>query len=119
MKKILLIATFLCSHLLSWSASLRLINNSSLQLTAVLLDANGNQLEEMMIQSQDSTTWSADYEYYGYNTNSPRPPMPYTVNWYCPSGKLFGTCYDVSSDSTVLALSCGGDQQCQENSEEE
>ncbi len=98
-----------------WGDSLTLNNDSTLMLSAEILDANGTLLEEVVLEPQDTTTWSLDYEYFGYDAQPSNPQVPYTVNWYCPSGQLFGTCYDVSSDSAVNALSCLGDQACGEN----
>jgi hypothetical protein len=97
---------------LVWSDSLVLFNNTDIQLSATILDANGKVLEETVINPQNSITWSLDFEYYGYDAEESNPATPYTVNWYCMGGELYGTCYDVSSDSTVLAQTCGGDQQC-------
>ncbi|HEY2810152.1 MAG TPA: hypothetical protein VGJ00_02020 [Rhabdochlamydiaceae bacterium] len=101
--------------LLSWADILTLENDSQVPLNAVIQDATGTVLEEVVIQPGDSTTWSLNYEYYGYNSQPSAPQTPYTVNWYCDSGELFGTCMDVASESTVTALSCGGDQQCGQN----
>ncbi len=97
---------------LIWADSLVLINDSKVRLSAVIQDATGTILEEIVIDSLDSSTWSLDYEYFGYNAEPSNPQTPYTVNWYCMSGDLYGTCRDVPSDSTVMAQSCMGGQQC-------
>lgn len=102
-----------------WSDSITLQNDSNMRLSAVVQDATGKVLEEVVINAGDSSSWSLDYEYFGYDAEQTNPPTPYTVNWYCMSGDLFGTCTDVGSESTVTALSCGGAQQCGENSEDE
>lgn len=104
---------FLSLSSLIWADSLVLVNNSDVQLSATITDATGKVLEETgPINPQNSITWSLDFEYYGYNAEESNPQTPYTVTWYCNSGEIYGTCYDAPSDSTVLAQSCGGDQQC-------
>lgn len=112
MKKITIVIFLLCMQNLIWADSLVLINDSKVRLSAVIQDATGTILEEIVIDSLDSSTWSLDYEYFGYNAEPSNPQTPYTVNWYCMSGDLYGTCRDVPSDSTVMAQSCMGGQQC-------
>lgn len=109
-----LLVFFLFCHALIWSDTLTLNNDSNLQLSANILDATGALLGEMVIDSQDTMTWSLNYEYFGYESQPSVPQTPYTVNWYCMSGQLFGTCDDVPSDSAVSAMSCGGPNQCLE-----
>jgi len=113
MKKLLFL--FLCLQIAAFSDSLTLVNDSNLTLSAEILDANGVLLEQVVLDAQDTSTWSLDYEYFGYNANPSNPPVPYSVNWYCLSGSLFGTCYAVPSDSSVNALSAEGPQQCEED----
>jgi len=115
MRKIFGIVLIFCVQSLAWGDSLVLVNDSNVQLSAVIQDATGTILEETVINSQDSSTWSLDYEYYGYDAEANNPQTPYTVNWYCMSGALYGTCRDVPSDSTVMAQSCMGGQQCNQN----
>jgi hypothetical protein len=114
-----LIVFFLFLSMQAWSDMLTLVNDSSMQLSAEIQDATGATLEEVVIDAGDSTTWSLNYEYYGYESQPQAPTTPYTVNWYCMSGDLFGTCMDVDSDTTVRAQSCGGAQQCGQSSDEE
>lgn len=99
-------------HCPLWADSLVLMNDSNYRLNAIIEDAAGNVLEETVINPQDSSTWSLDYEYFGYDAEENNPPGPYTVYWYCMRGQLYGTCRDVPADSTVLAQSCLGGQQC-------
>ncbi len=110
-KTIISLILCLCSQMI-WGDSLVLVNDSNIRLNAVVQDATGTILQEAVIDSQNSTTWSLDYAYYGYNAEEKNPQTPYTVNWYCMSGQLYGTCTDVQSDSTVNAQSCLGGQQC-------
>lgn len=113
MKKIIgMFVFFFTLQCLIWSDSLVLVNDSNEQLSAVIQDATGTVLEEMVIDSQDTSTWSLDYEDFGYDAQPNNPQTPYTVQWYCMSGEVFGICRDVPSDSTVMAQSCMGGQQC-------
>jgi len=101
----------LCLQNLIWGDSLVLVNDSNVRLSAEIQDATGTILEETVIDSQNSSTWSLD-SFFGSDANESNPQTPYTVNWYCMSGDLYSTCRDVPSDSTVMAQSCMGGQQC-------
>jgi hypothetical protein len=111
MKKIIGMILLFCMQGLIWADSLVLVNDSNVQLSAVIQDATGTILEETVIDPQDSSTWSLD-SFFGFDANVTNPQTPYTVNWYCMSGDLYSTCRDVPSDSTVMAQSCMGGQQC-------
>src|SRR5690348_12408351 len=115
MKQIAGLIFLFCMPCLIWGDSLVLVNDSNVLLNAVIQDATGTILEETVINPQNSSTWSLDYLYKGYDAEESNPQTPYTVNWYCMSGDLFGTCRDVPSDSTVMAQSCMGGQQCNQS----
>lgn len=106
--------TLLGLQIAAYSDSLTLNNDSHLTLSAEILNVSGELLEQVVLEPQDTSTWSLDYEYFGYDAEVSNSQEPYTVNWYCLSGDLFGTCYGVSSDSSVNALSAEGPQQCGE-----
>lgn len=110
-----LFVSLLWLEVAAYADSLTLINDSNLTLSAEILDANGTLLEQVVLDAQDTSTWSLDYEYFGYDAQPSNPQVPYSVNWYCLSGDLFGTCYDVPSDSSVNALSAQGAMQCGED----
>ena len=106
---------FMTIQSLIYADSLVLVNDSNVRLNAVIEDANGNILQETVIDSQDSSTWSLD-SFFGFGSQEgPAPEVPYTVYWYCMNGNLYGTCQDVPSDSTVMAQSCLGGQECNPN----
>ncbi len=66
MKKIItLFILSLSSHMLIWGDSLVLLNDSNVRLSAVIQDATGEVLEEAVIDAQNTTTWSLDFEYFG------------------------------------------------------
>ena len=118
-KIILSTLLFICWQISGYSDSLTLTNDSTVTLSAVIQDATGTVLGQMDIIAGNSTTWSLNYDYAGYDAQPTNPQPPYIVNWYCMSGQLFGTCMDVAPDSSITAQSCGGDQQCMQDSQNE
>ncbi|MGL4540580.1 MAG: hypothetical protein ACRCU0_06365 [Candidatus Rhabdochlamydia sp.] len=94
--------------------SVKLFNNSTYDLRAVVRGADGSFLGEMLIRSQNSTTW---YNTYGpYQSRVPiqetRSQTPYSVVWYCLSGEQFAICDTVATGGSVEALSCLGPRTC-------
>lgn len=113
MKKIVfLFALCLCAQIGVWSNSVNLFNNTDNKLKAVIISANGEVLDEVILNARDASTWADDMYQFGYNPANAQ--TPYTVNWYCMGGQSFGTCEDVSSGSIVLAQNCSGSQECPE-----
>jgi hypothetical protein len=106
----LLIAILFITNI--WADSLTLINDSTVRLRVVIQDVKHNFVDEIYIDAANSSTWSAEYLYYGYGAKSTYPKAPFTVTWYCMNGDVFGTCRFVNSDSTCNALSCGGPREC-------
>lgn len=100
--------------------SVRLFNNSAYDLRAVVRGADGSFLGEMLIRSQNSTTW---YNTYGpYESRVPiqetRSQTPYAVVWYCLSGEQFAVCDTVATGGAVEALSCLGPRTCRARKED-
>lgn len=93
--------------------SINLMNNTTFKLKAVIIAANGEELEEVTLDSRDASMWSDDFYQYGYNPSSSM--TPYTVNWYCMKGQPFGVCTNVSPGAVVLAQNCSGAQECPQN----
>ena len=118
-KKLTIFLLLLTWQIVVFGDSLTLINDSTSRLNAVIQDATGTVLGEMVINAGDSSTWNLNYDYAGYDAQPTNPQTPYTVNWYCMSGDLFGTCMGVASDSSITAQSCGGDQQCLQNADDD
>jgi hypothetical protein len=117
MKKQILIILFFFLQTALWANSVNLFNNSQMQLRAVILSADGQLLDEVVLNSRDASTWADDLYQFGYNPASTH--APYTVNWYCMGGKLFGTCKNVASGSIVLAQNCTlGSSECPGEDEE-
>lgn len=115
-KRILFLIFFLLQTAL-WANSVNLFNNTQMQLRAVILSADGILLDEVILNSRDASTWADDLYQFGYNSASTH--APYTVQWYCMGGKLFGTCKNVASGSIVLAQNCSlGSSDCEGEDEE-
>lgn len=94
--------------------SVRLFNDSAYDLRAVIRGADNSFLGEMIIRSQNSTTW---YNTYGpYQSRAPvqeiRSQTPYKVIWYCLSGEQFAICDTVATGGAAVALSCLGPRTC-------
>jgi hypothetical protein len=94
--------------------SVRLFNDSAYDLRAVIRGADNSFLGEMIIRSQNSTTW---YNTYGpYESRTPvqkiRSQTPYKVVWYCLNGEQFSMCDTVATGGVAVALSCLGPRTC-------
>jgi hypothetical protein len=98
---------------MSWANSVTLMNDSTYTLRASIYDATGALLGEFVLNPNDATLWSDDYENFG-TVSSDAPQVPYSVNWFCMNGSPYGTCEDVAAGSVVTAQSCGGTQECQQ-----
>lgn len=94
-----------------WANSVNLLNNTPYTLQATIYDANGTLLGQFTLNPQDAALWSDDYENFG-NESQYASQLPYTVNWYCTNGGVYGTCQNVAAGATVTAQSCGGTQEC-------
>lgn len=114
---------FLISALLvastGFASSVRLVNDSPSKLRAVIRGNEGTNLAEMMMEPNQSTTWSDQYTATGktqkgniYQNQPSRSLTPYTVLWYCEDGTDFSFCEYVNTGNTVTAKSCFGTRQC-------
>lgn len=101
---------------------IRLYNNTGNRLSVVIESFSGSFLDEMIIEAQDSRTWTDTYDnptdYRG--VNKPLRPSavsrtPYTVSWYCTNGQddPYSVCTNVAEGSLVMANSCSGLKGCE------
>ena len=102
-----------------YASSVRLINDSPNQLRAVIRGADGSYLGEMVINPQNSSTWTDTYGQSGsfgqgnaYEERSTRSQTPYTVIWRCLDGGDYSICTNVSTGGTVTAQGCDGNRYC-------
>lgn len=103
----------------AFAGSIRLKNNSNEKLRVIVDSVDGAHLGEVLIDSQQTLTWT---DTYGYKTNNRGAKKslqqadssitPYTVSWYCMSGGPYSVCTDVAVGSLVMADSCDGLRAC-------
>ena len=110
MKAIQKILFFLAFANVASAGAVRLANDSSFKLRAIVKSADGTYLGEMIVMPQKTMQWN---DYWGgiggYYQNS---QTPYTVIWYCVDGGDFSICTNVPSGATVTAFGCDGVRQC-------
>jgi hypothetical protein len=96
-----------------WSASIRLMNDSSFKLRAVVRSADGTLLGEMMINAGQSMNWNEPLGTKGYGMDkATKSQTPYSVAWYCLDGGDFAFCLNAPSGGTVAVNSCDGLRTC-------
>ncbi len=99
-----------------FAGSLRLYNDSSYKLRAVIRGADGTYLGEMVVLPEHFNTWSDAYSSFGpggqQQQNSNRTLTPYTVQWYCLDGDEFGINVNMATGAAVLAESSNGPKFC-------
>jgi hypothetical protein len=107
------------------AASVRLKNDTFVQLRVIVEGFDGSILGEVIVDPQQSMTWTDDYGFRA-NNRSARQPLqstemsktPYTVSWYCMSGDPYSVCTDVAAGSLVMADACSGTRGCNPNAKE-
>ncbi|MBI2742366.1 MAG: hypothetical protein HYX48_00420 [Chlamydiales bacterium] len=119
MIKALFFSLLLLSGSSAFASSVRLVNDSPTKLRAVVRGSSGNNLGEMMIEPNQSTTWTDQYDTTGnlqkgniYQNQPSKSQTPYTVLWYCMDGNDFSFCEYVNTGNTVTAKGCAGTRQC-------
>ncbi len=124
MKKTILLALLTLSPLLSFAGTVKLVNNTSYRLRAVIRGNDGTFLGELLINSQETTTWTDEYgmggrNYVGGNYIGQfyRSQTPYTISWYCMDGGDYALCDSIPTGATVAALSCNGTRICKPSKE--
>jgi hypothetical protein len=115
----LLTAALILFSSAGFASSVRLVNDSPSKLRAVIRGNDGTNLGEMMVEPNQSTTWTDQYANTGkpqkgniYQNQPSRSLTPYTVLWYCQDGSDFSFCEYVNTGNTVTAKGCTGTRQC-------
>jgi hypothetical protein len=113
------ISIFFSAAALVHAGSVRLFNNSSFDLRAVVRGADGSYLGEVVVRAQNTAVWTDSYVYAGgYRgpnaqvESGYRSKTPYVVIWYCMDGKDYAVCDTVSTAAVVQALGCPGARTC-------
>lgn len=91
------------------AGTVRLANNTSFKLRTVIRAADGTYLGEVVVNPQQTMSWTDYFGGIGTYNNS---QTPYTVIWYCIDGSDFSVCENVSTGSTVTPLNCEGTRTC-------
>lgn len=106
MKKLIL----LCLIMVGLEAgTVRLANNTSFKLRTVIRAADGTYLGEVVVNPQQTMSWTDYLGGVGTYNNS---LTPYTVIWYCIDGSDFSVCESVPTGATVTPLNCEGTRTC-------
>ena len=83
-----------------FSFSLLLMNDSPLELTAIVLAANNNFLGQEILQPGEQKRWSTEAEHI-YDANVSL--TPFTVVWRCSYQGIYSTNINISPGATVKA----------------
>lgn len=91
------------------AGSVRLINDSTYKLQAIVQASDGSSLGEVVVNPRQTMSWN-DYNsgFGAYNQSR----TPYTVQWYCMDGSSFSTCSNVSPGGLAQAMSGLGARAC-------
>lgn len=108
MKTISFIIALFVSHM-AYAGSVRLVNDSTYKLQAIVQASDGSSLGEVVVNPRQTMSWN-DYNAGVGAYNQSR--TPYTVQWYCMDGNSFSTCANVSTGSIVQAMSGVGSRAC-------
>ncbi len=105
------VVIFLILSTSTWAASLQLINDTNVDLTASIYAADKTLLEKRVIKRQSSIAW--DRSIVGFSAPS-GSETPYTVEWFCVGDN--STSYSmndpVGPGSTVIASQGVGPRSC-------
>ncbi len=93
----------------AWAGTVRLANNTSYKLRAVIRAADGSYLGEVIVMPQQTMQWNDYWGGVGYYNQS---QTPYTVLWFCLDGGDFAICDNVPPGATITALGCDGIRSC-------
>jgi len=94
------------------AGTVRLVNDSPYKLRAVVRGNDGSFLGEVVINPQDTSTWTDGFQGLAPGFNTTKTQTPYTVLWYCLEGDAFGTCPNIGSGGMAIAQRCDGSKQC-------
>ena len=94
---------FLAISLPMFAATVNLMNDASVVLTARVISADGTFLGEVDVAPQERKTWSGGKE----------SQAPYTVRWICPeAGTVYSVCEKVVSGASISPQVCSGPKTC-------
>lgn len=93
---------------------IRLHNDTTMILTAIIQGADGSYLGQFSVQPGQQCNWTTNMIPTPYvHPGTPGISLtPYTVVWQCPSEGIFSMCTGVSPGSYVRATICEGSHFC-------
>ncbi len=100
MKKVFFLFLFFLP-IFTFTASVRLWNDSPFKLTAVILGADGTNLATINLKPQETYQWYQDTNV--FSSLNYQIITPYTVIWYCQEGGEFGIQGNIEQAATVSA----------------
>lgn len=99
-----------------FATSIRLENDTTVPLRAVVHGADGSFLGDLLVMPQASVKWADTYNPLDKGNSPPQGPSrsqtPLTVIWYCTSGDNYGICDNVSTGALVKAGQSVGNRHC-------
>lgn len=98
------IAAFLLLASLVHSATVRLENDTAYPLKAVVQGADGSTLCDVLLNPQETKTWSDSGDFSAKKKPPSKSVTPFTVHWYCKSGESFSISDHISTGSLVRAM---------------
>jgi len=94
------------------AGSLRLENNTSFPLKAVVQGADGSVLGEVSVAPAKVGSWT-DFNDMAIKGKAPaRSVTPFTVHWYCSAGDTFSISEQISTGALVRATDGSGKKSC-------
>ncbi len=93
--------------LMSYGATVRIINDSPFPLSATILSATGEVFGRYSIQPQQQVGWQNS----NVNVNK-TSQSPFTVIFYCSTGEVWGTVSGVATGAMVQASTASGPRFC-------
>lgn len=99
-----------------FAGTVRLYNDSSYKLRAVVRGNDGTYLGEMVVLPESTNVWSDQFSYGPGGQSSIQSPnttmTPYTVHWACLSGDEFGVSINIPTGGAAIANSSVGPRYC-------
>ncbi|MBI5346176.1 MAG: hypothetical protein HZB76_03435 [Chlamydiae bacterium] len=93
--------------------SVKLLNDSPYELTAIVQGANGMEIGQQTMQPGEQAEWVDDKPLQlDVPYDASVSLTPYTVVWKCPYQGIFSICINVSPGSQVAATTCPGMHYC-------
>jgi len=91
-----------------YATSLRLQNETTCPLRALIQSADGSLLEEVLVMPQETFSWEETHK----RLAASKSITPLSVIWLCSDGELYGVLEDVSTGALASTKQCVGKKRC-------